>query len=75
MGLFRRLSYANVMATLALFVGLSGTAVAGSQALFTGANIQDRSLTGETNHSPFGVELQQLLVVQVFGAHRASPSN
>ena len=44
---FQRLTYANVMATLALFAGLSGTAVAGSQMLFTGADIKDESLTGK----------------------------
>ncbi len=46
MRLIHRLSYANVIATVALFVALGGTAVAGSQLLLTGANVKDGSLTG-----------------------------
>jgi hypothetical protein len=40
----RRLTYANVVATLALFVGLGGTSVAALQ--LTGRDIRDRSLSG-----------------------------
>src|SRR4051812_5537442 len=39
-----RLTYANVMATLAMFVALGGSAYAVNN--FTGADIQDESLTG-----------------------------
>jgi len=46
MRLFPHLSYANVIATLALFLALGGTAVAGTRVLFTGADVQDHSLTG-----------------------------
>lgn len=46
MPVIRRLSYANVVATLALFVALGGTAAAGAQLLFTGANVKDGTLTG-----------------------------
>jgi hypothetical protein len=46
MRLFRRLSYANVAATLALFVALSGTAVAGAKLLISGADVRNHSLTG-----------------------------
>ena len=41
-----RLSYANVAATLALFLALTGTAVAGAKLLITGANVKNHSLTG-----------------------------
>jgi hypothetical protein len=44
--LLRHLSYANVVATLALFLALGGTAVAGSKLLITGNNVRDHSLTG-----------------------------
>jgi hypothetical protein len=46
MRLRNRLTYANVIATLALFIALSGSAVAGAQLVFTGANVKNRSLTG-----------------------------
>lgn len=42
----RRMGYANVMSTLALFFALGGTAVAGATALVTGADIRDGSVTG-----------------------------
>ena len=41
-----RLTYANVIATLALFVALGGTAAAGAHVWITGADIRDRSVTG-----------------------------
>jgi hypothetical protein len=41
-----RPTYANVVATLALFFALSGTALAGAHVLITGADVKDRSLTG-----------------------------
>jgi hypothetical protein len=41
----RRLSYANVVATLALFIALGGTSYATLQ--LTGRNIKDSSLTGQ----------------------------
>ena len=40
-----RVTYANVVATLALFFALGGTA-AGAKVWVTGADIKDRSLTG-----------------------------
>ena len=43
--ILRRLSYANVAATLALFVALGGSAAAAG-GLITGAQIEDASLTG-----------------------------
>jgi hypothetical protein len=44
-GFFRRLSYANVAATLALFVALGGSAAAAS-GLITSAQVKDGSLRG-----------------------------
>ena len=41
-----RLSYSNVVATLALFFALTGTAVAGGKLLITGGNVKNHSLTG-----------------------------
>jgi hypothetical protein len=41
-----RLTYANVMATIAVFLGLGGTALAGS-ALIDGANLKNRSVAGK----------------------------
>src|SRR6476659_9859408 len=41
---FSRLTYANVIATLALFVALGGTAAAGAHAWVTGAAVRDGSL-------------------------------
>jgi hypothetical protein len=41
-----RLSYSSVVATLALFVAIGGTAAAGAQSLLTGRNVKDESLTG-----------------------------
>jgi hypothetical protein len=43
---FSRLTYANVIATLALFVALGGTAAAGAHVWITGANVRNGSLTG-----------------------------
>lgn len=42
----RRLTYANVAATLALFFALTGTAVGGATLLLTGADIKNHSLSG-----------------------------
>lgn len=42
----RRLGFSNVVATLALFFALSGTAVAGAHLWITGANVKNHSLTG-----------------------------
>jgi hypothetical protein len=41
----QRLTYANVMATIALFFAIGGTTIAGAQALLTGADIKNGSLT------------------------------
>jgi hypothetical protein len=46
-----RLTYANVMATLAFFFALGGTAVAGATVLITGADIRDGSITGRDVHN------------------------
>jgi hypothetical protein len=54
-----RLTYANVAATLALFLALSGTA-AGAQALITSRDVVDHSLTGVdiANHSLTGSDIK-----------------
>lgn len=44
--IFSRLTYANVIATLALFVALGGTAAAGAHVWITGANVRNGSITG-----------------------------
>ena len=60
MRLLRRLSYANVAATLALFFALAGTAVAGANLLVTGANVEDHSLTGvDIKHGSLGMRSAQ----------------
>jgi hypothetical protein len=41
-----RASYANVAASLALFLALTGSAVAGAKLLITGADVKNHSLTG-----------------------------
>ncbi len=46
MNVSARLSYSNVVATLALFFALTGTAVAGGKLLITGGNVKNHSLTG-----------------------------
>jgi peptidoglycan/LPS O-acetylase OafA/YrhL len=43
---FRRISPAMVVAMLALFAALTGTAVATSSTLITGKQIKDSSITG-----------------------------
>ncbi len=45
-GLWDSAYYSNVLATLALFFALGGTAYAGAQALVTGSQVKDGSLTG-----------------------------
>ncbi|HEY3613148.1 MAG TPA: hypothetical protein VGK92_05555 [Gaiellales bacterium] len=42
----RRPTYANVVATLALFLAIGGTTVAGAAGLLSGKDVQDGSLTG-----------------------------
>jgi hypothetical protein len=70
MRLFAHLSYANVMATLALFIALGGTAVAGTRMLLTGANVQDHSLTGADikNGSVGANVLSRLAIRELTGA-------
>jgi hypothetical protein len=41
-----RLSYTSVTATLALFIAIGGTGAAGAQALLSGRDVKDDSLTG-----------------------------
>lgn len=54
-----RLTYANVMATLAFFFAVSGAAAVGASTLLTGADIRDRSITGADvrDHSLSGRKL------------------
>ena len=42
----KRPTYANVVATLALFLAIGGTTVAGAAGLLNGKDVQDESLTG-----------------------------
>lgn len=69
-----RPTYSNVVATLALFFALSGTAFAGAHLLITGADVQDRSLTGAdlANHSIGLAKLTQLTATQLRGARGAA---
>jgi hypothetical protein len=55
-----QLSYANVAATIALFLALGGSAVAGTRTLITGTDVQDHSLTGIdiANHSLTGTDIK-----------------
>lgn len=55
-----RLSYANITATLALFLAVGGSAAAGAQALLTGREVKDGSLTAADiqNHSLTGAEIR-----------------
>ena len=55
-----RLTYANVAASLALFLAVGGTAVAGAQTLITGKDVADHSLTGLdiANHSLSGSDIK-----------------
>src|SRR4051794_3078245 len=65
MRLFAHLSYANVIATLALFLALGGTAVAGTRMLLTGADIQDHSLTGaDIKKGSIGAEVLSRLTIR-----------
>lgn len=58
------LSYANVMATLAFFFAISGTAAIGAAGLLTGADVRDGSLTGKDvrNRSLEAVDLKREVV-------------
>ena len=53
-------SYANVAATIALFLALGGPAAAGARTLITGNDVQDHSLTGLdiANHSLTGTDIK-----------------
>jgi hypothetical protein len=46
-----RLSYASVTATLALLIAVGGTTAVGAQALLTGRNVKDGSLSGADIHN------------------------
>lgn len=65
-----RPTYANVVATLALFFALSGTALAGAHVLITGADVKDRSLTGAdlADHSVGVVKLTRGTAAHLRGA-------
>jgi hypothetical protein len=67
---FPRPTYSNVVATLALFFALSGTALAGAHVLITGADVKDRSLTGAdlANHSVGLLKLTRGTAAQLRGA-------
>jgi hypothetical protein len=66
---FSRLTYANVIATLALFIALGGTAAAGAHDWVTGASIRNGSVRGVdvANHSLTAkkLKLQTLTGAQV----------
>jgi hypothetical protein len=66
-----RLSYANVVATLALFVALGGSAVAASQ--ITGDQVKDGSLTGDDikNESIKSKDVSELKATDLRPAARA----
>jgi hypothetical protein len=75
-----RLTYANVIATLALFVALGGTAAAGAHVWITGANVRNGSITGtdvaNRSLSAKKLKLQTVTGVQVRdGSLRASDFN
>jgi hypothetical protein len=55
-----RLTYANIASTLALFLAVSGTAVAGAQAMISSRDVVDHSLTGIdiANHSLTGTDIK-----------------
>jgi hypothetical protein len=55
-----RLTYANIAATLALFFAVSGTAIAGAQAMISSRDVVDHSLTGIdiANHSLTGTDIK-----------------
>jgi hypothetical protein len=65
-----RPTYSNVVATLALFFALSGTALAGAHVLITGADVKDRSLTGAdlADHSVGVVKLTRGTATHLRGA-------
>ena len=71
---FPRPTYSNIVATLALFFALSGTAFAGAQLVITGANVKDRSLTGAdvANHSIGVLKLTRATVAQLHGVRGAA---
>ena len=56
----RRPTYANVVATLALFLAIGGTTIAGAAGLLSGKDVQDDSLTGADvqNGSLTGADLR-----------------
>lgn len=70
---FPRPTYSNVVATLALFFALSGTAFAGAHLLITGADVKDRSLTGAdvADHSIGLVKLTKRTAAELRGARGA----
>lgn len=67
---FPRPTYSGVVATLALFFALSGSALAGAHLLITGANVKDQSLTGAdfANHSIGFAKLSAGTVAKLRGA-------
>jgi hypothetical protein len=62
-----------VVSTLALFFALGGTAYGGAQALLTGAQVKDGSLTGAdlANHSIGVTKLSRATLTQLRGAQGA----
>ena len=66
---FHRPTYSNIVATLALFFALSGTALAGAHVLITGADVKDSSLTGAdlADHSVGLVKLTRHTAAQLRG--------
>jgi hypothetical protein len=68
-----RLTYSNVVATVALLFAVAGTAYAGSQVLITGAQVKDGSLSGRdlANRSIGVNKLTRAAVARLKGARGA----
>ena len=67
------LTYANVIATAALFLALGGTAAAGAQLLVTGADVQDHSLTGaDIKHGSLGAGVFSKLAIRELKGDRGA---
>jgi collagen type I alpha len=73
MRVFRHLTYANVIATVALFLALGGTAAAGAHLLITGADVQDHSLTGaDFRHGSLGAGAFSKLAIRELKGNRGA---
>ena len=73
MRLIDRLSYANVISTLALFLALTGSAIAAEE-LITGRSVQDHSLTGaDIQPGSLGVQSLSATARQQLRGQRGAP--